>query len=146
MRLTPVSVGFLLTLLGLGCARQSAPSASAPVVQQGAGAALPFRPRLRVIGTNDFHGVLEPRPDNSGALRGGAAAVAGAIARARAECTPPACVSIVLDGGDMFQGTPASNLAYGRPVVDVYNAIGYTAAALGNHEFDWGQDSIRARM
>jgi 2',3'-cyclic-nucleotide 2'-phosphodiesterase (5'-nucleotidase family) len=102
--------------------------------------------RLRVIGTNDFHGVLEPRPDDRGVLRGGAAAVAGAIAKARAECPPPACASIVLDGGDLFQGTPASNLAFGRPVVDVYNAIGYVAAALGNHEFDWGQDSLRARM
>jgi 2',3'-cyclic-nucleotide 2'-phosphodiesterase (5'-nucleotidase family) len=52
----------------------------------------------------------------------------------------------LLDGGDMFQGTPASNLAYGRPVVDYYNRMGYAAAALGNHEFDWGTDSLRARM
>jgi 2',3'-cyclic-nucleotide 2'-phosphodiesterase (5'-nucleotidase family) len=51
-----------------------------------------------------------------------------------------------VDGGDMFQGTPASNLAYGRPVVAVYNQLGYAAAALGNHEFDWGVDSLRARM
>ena len=46
----------------------------------------------------------------------------------------------------MFQGTPASNLSYGRPVVDYYNRMGYAAAALGNHEFDWGVDSLRARM
>ena len=46
----------------------------------------------------------------------------------------------------MFQGTPASNLAFGRPVVELFDTLGYAAAALGNHEFDWGIDSLRARM
>jgi 2',3'-cyclic-nucleotide 2'-phosphodiesterase (5'-nucleotidase family) len=100
---------------------------------------------LRIIGTNDFHGALEPRPDANGVRRGGAAYVASAIDRARKECNP-SCETLLLDGGDMFQGTPASNLSYGRPVVDYYNRIGYAAAALGNHEFDWGTDSLRSRM
>jgi 2',3'-cyclic-nucleotide 2'-phosphodiesterase (5'-nucleotidase family) len=100
---------------------------------------------LRIIGTNDFHGALEPRPDASGVRRGGAAYVGAAIDRARMECAP-VCETLLLDGGDMFQGTPASNLSYGRPVVDYYNRMGYAAAALGNHEFDWGVDSLRARM
>ena len=100
---------------------------------------------LRIIATNDFHGALEPRPDANGVRRGGAAYVAAAIDRARKECAP-ACQTLLLDGGDMFQGTPASNLSYGRPVVDYYNRMGYAAAALGNHEFDWGIDSLRARM
>lgn len=102
--------------------------------------------RLRIIGLNDFHGALEPRPDASGLLRGGAAAVAGAIRRASSDCAPPACQVLILDGGDEFQGTPASNFAYGRPVVDIFNRVGLAAAALGNHEFDWGQDTLRARM
>jgi 2',3'-cyclic-nucleotide 2'-phosphodiesterase (5'-nucleotidase family) len=102
--------------------------------------------RLRIIGLNDFHGALEPRPDASGLQRGGAAAVAGAIRRASSECAPPACQVLILDGGDEFQGTPASNLAFGRPVVDIFNRVGLAAAALGNHEFDWGQDTLRARM
>ena len=100
---------------------------------------------LRIIATNDFHGALEPRPDANGIRRGGAAYVAAAIDRARAECAPR-CETLLLDAGDMFQGTPASNLAYGRPVVEYYNRMGYAAAALGNHEFDWGTDSLRARM
>jgi 2',3'-cyclic-nucleotide 2'-phosphodiesterase/3'-nucleotidase/5'-nucleotidase len=100
---------------------------------------------LRIIATNDFHGALEPRRDPNGVLRGGAAYVAAAIERARAECVPR-CETLLLDGGDMFQGTPASNLSFGRPVVDYYNRMGYAAAALGNHEFDWGVDSLRARM
>jgi 2',3'-cyclic-nucleotide 2'-phosphodiesterase (5'-nucleotidase family) len=103
-------------------------------------------PRLRIISTNDFHGALEPRPDATGRLRGGAAYLATAIARARAECVSPGCETILLDGGDEFQGTPASNLAFGRPVVDLFNELGYAAGAVGNHEFDWGQDTLRARM
>ena len=103
-------------------------------------------PRLRIIATNDFHGALEPRPDATGRLRGGAAYLATAIQRARADCVSPACETLLLVGGDEFQGTPASNLAFGRPVVEVFNTLGYAAGAVGNHEFDWGQDTLRARM
>jgi len=103
-------------------------------------------PRLRIISTNDIHGALEPRPDASGRLRGGAAYLATAIARAKLGCVSPACETILLDGGDEFQGTPASNLAFGRPIVQLFNELGYAAGAVGNHEFDWGQDSLRARM
>jgi 2',3'-cyclic-nucleotide 2'-phosphodiesterase (5'-nucleotidase family) len=102
--------------------------------------------RLRVIATNDFHGALEPRPDMTGRLRGGGAYLATAIHRAADGCAPPACELILLDGGDEFQGTPASNLAFGRPVVAMFNTLGYAAGAIGNHEFDWGQDTLRARM
>jgi 2',3'-cyclic-nucleotide 2'-phosphodiesterase (5'-nucleotidase family) len=105
----------------------------------------PGVPRLRIIATNDFHGALEPRADAGGVMRGGAAYVAAMIEAARKECAP-VCQTLLLDGGDMFQGTPASNLAFGRPVVDYYNRMGYVAAALGNHEFDWGTDTLRARM
>ncbi len=103
-------------------------------------------PRLRVIGTNDFHGALEARRDARGVLRGGAAALAATIERAESECAPPDCQYILVDGGDEFQGTLASNLAFGRPISAIFNKLHYTAAALGNHEFDWGTDTLRARM
>ncbi|HUR91893.1 MAG TPA: 5'-nucleotidase C-terminal domain-containing protein, partial [Gemmatimonadaceae bacterium] len=96
-------------------------------------------------GTNDFHGALEPRADSAGVRLGGAAYVAAAVRAAATECAPR-CEVLLLDGGDMFQGTPASNTAYGRPVVELYNELGYAAAALGNHEFDWGIDTLRTRM
>jgi len=101
---------------------------------------------LRILATNDFHGALEPRRDSRGVLRGGAPALAAEIRRARDECRAPQCMALLLDGGDEFQGTPASNLGYGRPVVAVFNRLGRAASALGNHEFDWGQDTLRARM
>jgi 2',3'-cyclic-nucleotide 2'-phosphodiesterase (5'-nucleotidase family) len=100
---------------------------------------------LRIIGTNDFHGALEPRADSAGVQLGGGAHMAAAIRAAAAECAPR-CEVLLLDGGDMFQGTPASNTAYGLPVVELFNELGYAAAALGNHEFDWGIDTLRARM
>jgi len=103
-------------------------------------------PRLRIIGSNDFHGAIEPRPDANGALRGGGAIFAAAVRAAESGCSLPDCATILLDGGDMFQGTPASNLASGRPVIEIYNYLGYSAAALGNHEFDWTQDTLRAMM
>jgi 5'-nucleotidase len=121
------------------------------------GAPLPSRPRpvrrraggpstLRILAINDVHGAVEPRADARGVRRGGLGPLAAVIARARAECRPPQCVSLLLDGGDEFQGTPASNLTYGRAVVPIMRELGVVASALGNHEFDWGVDTLRARM
>lgn len=132
-------------------AASPSPVASTALVAPAVGAAPATSPRrpgerqLRVISINDFHGALEARPDSRGVRLGGAAAVATAVARAASECRPD-CEVILLDGGDEFQGTPASNLAYGRPVVELFNALGVAGAALGNHEFDWGLDSLRARI
>ena len=150
-RLEPASaIGALYAQMrGNASAGKASPStARAATPSARASAERPPRPatRLRIIGTNDFHGALEPRTDSRGVRRGGAAYLATAIRRARAECVAPACESLLVDGGDQFQGTPASNLAFGRPVARVFDRLGYAAAALGNHEFDWGQDTLRARM
>ena len=101
--------------------------------------------RLRIIATNDLHGALDPAHTTGGKPVGGAAAMAASIERAERECRSP-CVTLLVDAGDMFQGTAESNLAHGRPVVELYNALGYAAAAVGNHEFDWGLDTLRQRM
>jgi 5'-nucleotidase len=45
---------------------------------------------------------------------------------------------VLLDGGDMFQGTLVSNLHEGAAMVHALNAVGYNAVAVGNHEFDYG--------
>ncbi len=100
---------------------------------------------LRVLATNDFHAAFESKVQSWSNRRpaGGAAALAGMMNRMEAEC---ACSTIRLDGGDVMQGDPASNLTFGRTMVDVYNAMGYAAVAVGNHEFDWGIDTLVARM
>ncbi len=103
------------------------------------------RPSLRIIGMNDLHGAFTARPDGTSGLRGGLADLAGMVRDARAECAP-VCTTILLNGGDLFSGTPASDLVYGRSLVPIINAMGTDAIALGNHEFDYGQDTLRNRL
>jgi 2',3'-cyclic-nucleotide 2'-phosphodiesterase (5'-nucleotidase family) len=100
---------------------------------------------LRVITMSDFHAGLDPRTDGDGVRRGGAVALSAAINRAQQQCTG-SCTSIVIDAGDMFSGTPASDWDAGRPTVAIMNRLGIVAGALGNHEFDFGQDTLRMRL
>lgn len=88
---------------------------------------------LTVIGTNDVHGTLLPKH-----LNGGLAAFSGYVAAARAARAEDGGAVLVIDAGDMWQGSLESNLVEGKTVVEIYNAIGYTAATIGNHEFDFG--------
>ena len=44
---------------------------------------------------------------------------------------------LLLDSGDIYQGTPHSNLTYGAALRAAYDEMGYDAVGLGNHEFDW---------
>ncbi|HEU6453609.1 MAG TPA: bifunctional UDP-sugar hydrolase/5'-nucleotidase [Gemmatimonadaceae bacterium] len=120
-------------------------SAGRTRVSQSTGSTPGDGPRIRIIATNDLHGALEPARTTRGKPVGGAEAMAASIERAERECSSP-CVTLLVDAGDMFQGTAESNLAHGRPVVELYNALGYAAAAVGNHEFDWGLDTLRKRM
>lgn len=50
--------------------------------------------------------------------------------------------TLILGGGDLYQGTPTSNVLFGVPVQQVFSNVGMEATALGNHEFDWGLDKI----
>jgi 2',3'-cyclic-nucleotide 2'-phosphodiesterase (5'-nucleotidase family) len=106
---------------------------------------LPPRPTLRIVAMNDMHGAFRPRPVGSLGNRGGFAQIATMVREAQAECAP-VCTTLVLSGGDLFTGTPPSDLTKGALVVPVLNAIGFAAHALGNHEFDYGQDTLRVRM
>ena len=49
---------------------------------------------------------------------------------------------LLLDGGDLYQGAAISNLLEGRPVYTAVDMMHYDAVALGNHEFDWGLESL----
>ena len=53
---------------------------------------------------------------------------------------------VLLDAGDIFQGSAFSNMLAGRPLIDLMNGLGYSAAVLGNHEFDWGVDVLTERI
>ncbi|MEP7028602.1 MAG: 5'-nucleotidase C-terminal domain-containing protein, partial [Candidatus Eisenbacteria bacterium] len=104
-----------------------------------------FFPRLTLLEVTDFHGALlgGASDRSSGRPIGGAATLAAYITRERAK-NPTR--TLLLDGGDWMQGTPISNLNFGRPVIQFMNRNGVDAAAIGNHEFDWSVDTLRARM
>jgi 2',3'-cyclic-nucleotide 2'-phosphodiesterase (5'-nucleotidase family) len=50
--------------------------------------------------------------------------------------------TILVDGGDSYQGTPISNLSAGEAALDWRNNVGVKVAAIGNHEFDWKLDTL----
>jgi 5'-nucleotidase len=93
-----------------------------------------------VVGTTDVHGwfnghVETPPGGGQGVVWGGLPVFASYVEALRAQNEDRV---IVVDSGDMFQGTLESNLFEGEAVVRSYNIIGYAAAAVGNHEFDFG--------
>jgi len=94
---------------------------------------------ISVVSTNDVHGELLPATG-----RGGLATISGYVdALRRANQTSDDSV-LLIDAGDMWQGTLESNLSEGRIMVEAYNAMGYAAAAIGNHEFDFGPPGLAA--
>lgn len=88
---------------------------------------------ISVVATTDLHGGVLPRGE-----RGGVALFGGYIRNIRAARMRDGGGVLLVDSGDMFQGTLESNLNEGAAVVRAYNGLGYAAAAIGNHEFDFG--------
>jgi len=108
-------------------------------------AAAPDEPALltlSIVGTSDLHGAALPTN-----VLGGLPLLAGYVNNLRAARASDGGAVLLVDSGDTFQGTVESNLSEGALVVDAYNEIGYTAEAVGNHDFDFGSvDSPAARQ
>ena len=90
---------------------------------------------LTILHTNDLHARLSPLDDG----KGGFAYLAAVIKRERAGCSD----CILLNAGDLVQGTPVSTIFHGLPVFGLGNLLGFDAATLGNHEFDYGWEQTR---
>lgn len=90
---------------------------------------------LTILHTNDLHARISPLDDH----RGGFAYVAAAIRREREGCRD----CILLNAGDLVQGSPVSTIFHGLPVYEIGNLLGFDAATLGNHEFDYGWPQAR---
>ncbi len=89
---------------------------------------------LSIIGTSDLHGgVLAVDGE------GGLALFAGYVENVREARSSDGAVLLV-DAGDLSQGTLESNPNEGAVVIDAYNALKYDAVAIGNHEFDFGPE------
>ena len=107
---------------------------------------------LTILHTNDFHARFEPisrfdsgcsAEDNAeGKCFGGSARLVTAIEAARARSDN----SILVDGGDQFQGTLFYTYYKGKLAAEMMNKMGYEAMTVGNHEFDDGPETLRGFM
>ena len=96
---------------------------------------------LTIFHTTDEHGWLERHTD-SGWVYGGAADVAAWMA---SDGLDPAS-GLLVSSGDNWVGPAISGYFQGESAVEVFNAMGYRASALGNHEFDYGQQVLATRV
>lgn len=96
--------------------------------------------RLTILHTNDVHSRIEPFPEDGGkyAGKGGAAKRATLIQKIRQEEDHV----LLLDAGDMFQGTPYFNFFGGELEFKIMSRMGYDACTIGNHDFDAGIDGL----
>lgn len=104
---------------------------SAPTPRPAAGPVAADTKTVSFVASNDVHGHTHSLP-----------LLASHVDHLRSSGASDSVV--LLDAGDLFQGTLETNLSQGASVVELYNLLGYDAAALGNHEFDYGEASPSA--
>lgn len=99
---------------------------------------------LTILHTNDVHSRLDPFPmdGSKNAGLGGVAARAEIIKQIRAETDNV----LLLDAGDIFQGTPYFNLYKGEPEIKAMSMMQYDATTMGNHDFDAGLDNFATQL
>lgn len=99
---------------------------------------------LTILHTNDVHSQIDPMPATHSKYpnQGGFARRAAMIRQVRSENAHV----LLLDSGDIFQGSPYFNFYKGKLEIDLMNKMGYDASTLGNHEFDNGSDLLAERI
>lgn len=100
--------------------------------------------KLTILHTNDVHSRIEPFPMDGGKNegRGGIAKRAALINKIRQEEKHV----LLLDAGDMFQGTPYFNYFGGELEMKLMSKMGYDAGTIGNHDFDGGIDGLHKQL
>ena len=100
--------------------------------------------KLTVLHTNDVHSRIDPFPMDGGSNQGlgGVAARAEIIEKIRREEEHV----LLLDAGDIFQGTPYFNIYKGEPEIKAMSAMQYDATTIGNHDFDAGLENLALQL
>ncbi len=100
--------------------------------------------QLTILHTNDVHSRIDPFPMDGGRNQG-----LGGVA-ARAKLIDDIRIKnehvLLLDAGDIFQGTPYFNLYKGEPEMKAMAAMGYDAGTMGNHDFDGGLENFVTQL
>ncbi len=100
--------------------------------------------KLTIVHTNDVHSRIDPFPDNHKRYPGmGGAAARSAIIR---NLRKQEGYMLLLDCGDIFQGTPYFNFFGGELEFKLMSDMGYDAATIGNHDFDAGIDGLHKQL
>jgi 5'-nucleotidase len=112
---------------------------SAPLLDVAAGETL-----ITILHTNDTHSQIDPLPANDRQYggKGGVARRATLVKRVRKE-NPN---TLMIDAGDVFQGTPYFNFFKGEVEYKAMSLIGYDVGTIGNHDFDNGVPALAAAM
>ncbi len=98
---------------------------------------------VSIFHTTDLHGHIVPTANYDGVGDvGGLARCVTQIRRWKKEFPD----SLLLDIGDVYQGTPESYNNGGKLMIELFNKLGYDAWALGNHDFDWGRANLEAAL
>jgi len=102
------------------------------------------RKHITILHTNDVHSHIDPFPATHSKYpnMGGVARRANLVEQIRQE-NPN---TLLLDAGDIFQGTPYFNFYGGELEIKLMSMLRYDAATLGNHDFDNGIDGLLAQM
>ena len=121
----------LTALGGLARAAEAAPAAKAPI-------------KLTILHTNDMHSRIDPFPEGAGQWAGlGGMARRAALVKDIRSREPNV---LLLDSGDIFQGTPYFNFFGGEVEYKLMSQMGYDASTLGNHDFDNGLEGLQRQL
>lgn len=153
MRALRPSALLALAALALAACGERAPIATPIAAPPGARGPV----EITLLYTSDEHGWIAPQIDG-GVARGGAADLLARLIRDEGHCPflgdarrCPDARTILLSGGDNYTGPAVSSYFGGIPMAEAMAAMGYAAAAFGNHEFDFGRaqfvdDRTRAHL
>jgi 5'-nucleotidase len=100
--------------------------------------------RLTILHTNDTHSRIDPFPMDGTRNQG----LGGVVARAELieKIRKGEEHVLLLDAGDIFQGTPYFNFYKGEPEIKAMTAMKYDAATIGNHDFDAGLQNLADQL
>ena len=100
--------------------------------------------RLTILHTNDTHSRIDPFPMDGGRNQG----MGGVAQRARLieQIRMKEEHVLLLDAGDIFQGTPYFNLYKGEPEIKAMTSMAYDATTIGNHDFDAGLENLANQL
>lgn len=123
--------------------KDSVPSMPRESVSLGGGKKSEQSIKLNILHMNDVHGAVEPinDPEISGDSPVGGLAYGKSVIEKEKAKNPDG--TLVLNAGDIAEGSMIAFLSKGQVVADAFNQMGFDAIALGNHDFAWGQENLK---